>query len=323
MQVGLDSILWRNGGRFWIEGLGKAGLFYNRAGQFTSFVSSVNDPASIAGGTSTSRAAFVGELGLTGVWQVNDWLALRTGWVAFWLGGLALAPNQLDQQCLICEDRPVTQATDTGGSVFINGLTVATEIGVDESKLHEIPGNEIPERGPAGDEGFVEKAWRFARPGHPVSKQRRKPGRGNKGWHVPVRQGRAHVEWGWHRPAGETLRQKRLKQRRGVLGIEDPIGDLACGDRIARGDGRGKVVSVDDVEFERVDHLGHLDHRAREIIADPVIFVDHGLGDNPPNVVRCDMRPRVQTGDRFTRTKIRNGLTLPSLRPLGKVVLVH
>jgi hypothetical protein len=34
-------------------------------------------------------------------------------------------------------------------------LTVATEIGVDESKLHEIPGNEIPERGPAGDEGFV------------------------------------------------------------------------------------------------------------------------------------------------------------------------
>jgi hypothetical protein len=34
-------------------------------------------------------------------------------------------------------------------------LTVATEIGVDESKLHEITGNEIQERGPAGDEGFV------------------------------------------------------------------------------------------------------------------------------------------------------------------------
>jgi hypothetical protein len=61
------------------------------------------------------------------VWQVNDWLALRTGWVAFWLGGLALAPNQLDQQCLICEDKPVTQATDTGGSVFINGLTLGLE----------------------------------------------------------------------------------------------------------------------------------------------------------------------------------------------------
>lgn len=127
MQVGLDSILWRTGGRFWIEGLGKAGLFYNRSGQFTSFVSSVDDPASIAGGTSTSRAAFVGELGLTGVWQVNDWLALRTGWVAFWLSGLALAPNQLDQQCLICEDEPVTQATDTGGGVFINGLTLGLE----------------------------------------------------------------------------------------------------------------------------------------------------------------------------------------------------
>ena len=127
MQVGLDSVLWRSGGRFWVEGLGKAGLFYNRAAQFTSFVSSVDDPASIAGGTSTSRAAFVGELGVTGVWQVNDWLAVRTGWVAFWLGGLALAPNQLDRQCLICEDEPIRQATDTGGSVFINGLTVGLE----------------------------------------------------------------------------------------------------------------------------------------------------------------------------------------------------
>ena len=126
MQVGLDSILWRNGSRFWIEGLGKAGLFYNRAAQFTSFDLSIPEER-IAGGTSTSRAAFVGELGVTGVWQVNDWLALRTGWVAFWLSGIAQGPNQLAEQCLICEDRPIRQATDTGGSVFVNGLTLGLE----------------------------------------------------------------------------------------------------------------------------------------------------------------------------------------------------
>jgi hypothetical protein len=130
MQVGLDSILWRNGSRFWIEGLGKAGLFYNRSGQFTSFEQSLPPPfpdERVAGGTSTSRAAFVGELGVTGVWQVTDWLAIRTGWVAFWLSGIAQSPNQLAEQCLICEDRPIRQATDTGGSVFVNGLTLGLE----------------------------------------------------------------------------------------------------------------------------------------------------------------------------------------------------
>jgi hypothetical protein len=61
------------------------------------------------------------------VWQVNDWLALRTGWVAFWLSGIAQGPNQLAEQCLICEDRPIRQATDTGGSGFVNGLTLGLE----------------------------------------------------------------------------------------------------------------------------------------------------------------------------------------------------
>ena len=127
MQIGFDSILWRSGGRFWIEGLGKAGAFYNNSNQFTSVSSDLLDPPLAAGGTGTARAAFVGELGVTGVGQVTDGLALRTGWTAFWLGGLALAPNQLDRQCLICEDKPPSQSIDTGGSVFVNGLTLGLE----------------------------------------------------------------------------------------------------------------------------------------------------------------------------------------------------
>jgi len=125
MQLGADSILWRPGGRFWVEGLGKAGVYYNHAGQST-FLSN-NEQRFAGGATATDRAAFVGELGVTGVWQITDWLALRTGWVAFWLGGLALGPNQLAEQCLICQDIPVTQGMNTGGSVFLTGLTLGLE----------------------------------------------------------------------------------------------------------------------------------------------------------------------------------------------------
>jgi hypothetical protein len=127
MQVGADTFLWGNGGPFWIEGIGKAGLFYNRSAQFTSYSLGGPQPEFAAGGTSTSRAAFVGELGATAVWQMNDWLALRLGWVAFWLGGIAQSPNQLDNNCLLCDDSLQTLATDTGGSAFVNGLTLGLE----------------------------------------------------------------------------------------------------------------------------------------------------------------------------------------------------
>jgi hypothetical protein len=125
MQLGADSILWRPGGRFWVEGLGKAGIYYNNAGQSTFL--SLDGERVLGGATDTARAAFVGELGVTSVWQITDCIAIRTGWVAFWLGGLSLGPNQLGQQCLICEDIPVTQATNTGGSVFLTGLTLGLE----------------------------------------------------------------------------------------------------------------------------------------------------------------------------------------------------
>ncbi len=127
MQIGADTFLWGNGGPFWVEGIGKAGVFYNRSAQFTSFELDGAQPLVSSGGTSTSRAAFVGELGATAVWQVNDWLALRTGWVGFWLGGIAKSPNQLDDNCLLCADSLQTLATDTGGSVFVNGLTLGLD----------------------------------------------------------------------------------------------------------------------------------------------------------------------------------------------------
>lgn len=129
LQIGGDSILCGLGRSFRVEGLGKAGIFWNRAVQSSSNSYSgdpVQDAFTLSTARSVSRAAFVGEVGATAVYDVFDWLSLRAGYAAFWLGGLATAPNQFDDQCL-CPLDPVRTAVDTGGSVFVHGLTLGLE----------------------------------------------------------------------------------------------------------------------------------------------------------------------------------------------------
>jgi len=126
-QVGADSILWGLGGPLRIEGLGKAGIYYNQSAQrSTTTVGATLPPTSLSVATDVARAAFVGELGVTGVYDITRWLSLRAGYTIFWLGGLATAANQLDAQVL-CPGQPILGATDTGGSVFVQGLTLGLE----------------------------------------------------------------------------------------------------------------------------------------------------------------------------------------------------
>lgn len=126
-QAGADSILYGLGGPFRIEGLGKAGLYYNNAVQTSVRTTNTTDPPAVLGASSTiGQAAFVGELGLTAVYDVYDWLSLRAGYAAFWLGGIAQAPNQFYAQ-KICPGQPLTAATDTGGSVWVQGITIGLE----------------------------------------------------------------------------------------------------------------------------------------------------------------------------------------------------
>lgn len=126
-QVGADSILWGLGGPLRIEGLGKAGLYYNQAAQTSmTTVGATLPPSSLAVATDVARAAFVGELGVTAAYDITTWLSVRAGYTIFWLGGLATAPNQLDAQVL-CPGQAIRGATDTGGSVFVQGLTLGLE----------------------------------------------------------------------------------------------------------------------------------------------------------------------------------------------------
>lgn len=129
LQIGADSILYGLGGPFRIEGIGKSGIFYNQAGQASSNSYSgdtFTQPYVISNRSSTGRAAFVGEVGATGVYDITTWLSVRAGYAAFWLGGLALGSNQFDDQCL-CPLDPIRTVTDTGGSVFVHGLTLGLE----------------------------------------------------------------------------------------------------------------------------------------------------------------------------------------------------
>lgn len=128
LQIGADSILYGLGRGFRIEGIGKAGIFYNDASQASRF-STTNptvDPDSLGVRTSTGRAAFVGEVGATAVYDITERISLRAGYTVFWLGGLALAPNQFDRQKL-CPENAILGATDTGGSVVAQGISLGLE----------------------------------------------------------------------------------------------------------------------------------------------------------------------------------------------------
>ena len=126
-QFGADSILYGLGTPFRIEGLGKAGVYYNQASQHSA--NTLVDPvqsSTLAVRTSVAQAAFVGEVGLTAVYDIYDWLSFRAGYAAFWLGGIAQATNQLDSQKL-CNGQPIAGTTDTGGSVWVQGITLGLE----------------------------------------------------------------------------------------------------------------------------------------------------------------------------------------------------
>jgi hypothetical protein len=92
VQFGSQIAFWDRGGPWTIEGVGKAGVFGNRAAQDSSLVTLA---AGEAAGGATSVTAFIGELGLTGVCRLTEHLSLRGGYRLLWIDGVALATNQV------------------------------------------------------------------------------------------------------------------------------------------------------------------------------------------------------------------------------------
>ena len=122
-QWGLEGVLWRPTTALALEGVAKAGIYGNVSKQ-DSLLASSGGLSSIA--TDTARVAFVGETGLTGTWQVREWLRARAGYQALWLGGIASATNQLQGQSLAAGS-PLGGSTNTGGSVVLQGINLGLE----------------------------------------------------------------------------------------------------------------------------------------------------------------------------------------------------
>jgi hypothetical protein len=118
-QIGTDAIL-VDRGRLSINGLLKAGIFGNHAEQ----TSTLNDGAFAATVTDTNaHTSYVGEVGLQCKYKVTEYLMLRAGYEAMWLGGIALAPGQIDETDFVGG----TTGINASGDLFFHGATAGLE----------------------------------------------------------------------------------------------------------------------------------------------------------------------------------------------------
>jgi hypothetical protein len=119
-QIGFDTLL-LNTGWMRVEGLMKGGAYYNRIGLATT--SGVTG-APFQGTYGADSAAFVGELGMTGVMPLTQNIDFRFGYLALWLQGIAQPTNQF-------KSGPVSPGTpvvvDTTGSTVLQGVSLGLE----------------------------------------------------------------------------------------------------------------------------------------------------------------------------------------------------
>lgn len=125
-QVGADMRLWNNGGAVRVDGIAKAGAFYNNAYQrttasFTDATGLVEPAGAVA--TDVDALSFVGEVSLNASVSLTRWLAWRAGYSVFWLSGVATAPQQLASSDIPND----TGYVKTSGSVLLHGVTTGIE----------------------------------------------------------------------------------------------------------------------------------------------------------------------------------------------------
>ena len=125
-QIGADMKLLELG-RFSLDGLIKAGVFDNYARQSAEVsMAKVMYPTHAA----TNRPAFVGEADLQLKYQLTTGLALKLGYEALWLDGVALAPGQIQETY---SSRPNGQPSaralgvNAGSSVLFQGGAAGLE----------------------------------------------------------------------------------------------------------------------------------------------------------------------------------------------------
>lgn len=128
-QIGLDGAVLTTSAGFRVEGLAKAGAYYNAASQSSSFSYVDTGPFEYAREIalrSPGGASFVGEVGLTAVVPLSQRWDLRCGYFGLWVEGLAQPVNQLSKQTLTQVDPPEGNL-DLTGSLVLQGISLGLE----------------------------------------------------------------------------------------------------------------------------------------------------------------------------------------------------
>jgi opacity protein-like surface antigen len=122
VQIGVDGKILELG-RFSLNGLIKIGVFDDNAGQSTGVSMQKQVYPSSAW---TNHAAFASEAGLQLKYQVTTGLALKAGYEALWLDGVALAPGQI-QETATTPSSVRALGVNCGSSVLFQGVTAGLE----------------------------------------------------------------------------------------------------------------------------------------------------------------------------------------------------
>jgi len=126
-QIGADMRLWNTEGIVRVDGITKAGVFYNHAAYQRSSASFAYPDGSsdLAGSVNATdeTVSFMGEVGLNASVSITRWLAWRAGYSVFWLSGVATAPQQFAASDLAAS----TGSVNTNGSVLLHGVTTGLE----------------------------------------------------------------------------------------------------------------------------------------------------------------------------------------------------
>ena len=133
-QLGCDLMLWNRGQRIRVNGVGKAGVFFNQAFQRSNVTTTA--PAGSPGFTpinttmsqSIQQTSFFGELGGNATVDLTNWLSWRVGYNVFWLSGVATPANQLSVATVDPGTGNVaTNGINTSGSVLLHGVNTGVE----------------------------------------------------------------------------------------------------------------------------------------------------------------------------------------------------
>jgi len=119
-QLGVEAtLLCRD--RLTLEGIGKAGVYYNDSGQRTAFATGP-PPVVFRAADTGERAAFSAEVGIAGSYCLTGNFSLRASYSLLYLDSVALAADQIPATNLIL-GRGIT----SGGDVFYHGAMVGLE----------------------------------------------------------------------------------------------------------------------------------------------------------------------------------------------------